>query len=67
LGADVVFLVGFDQGKIPAKTDIADDEIYQMLVALTRTKKRFNFINTKGCKISPFIESIDKANYATIK
>lgn len=67
LGADVVFLVGFDQGKIPAKTDIADDEIYQMLVALTRTKKRFYFINTKGCKISPFIKSIDKTNYTVIR
>jgi len=67
LGADIVFLVGFDQGKIPSKTDVAGDEIYQMLVALTRTKKRLYLINTKGCKISPFIDSIDKANYSVVK
>jgi hypothetical protein len=67
LGADVVFMVGFDQGKIPSKKDIADDEIYQMLVALTRTKKRFYFINTKGSQISSFLDSVDEANYTVVR
>jgi superfamily I DNA/RNA helicase len=35
LGADVVFLTGFDQGKFPAKKEASDSEVYQMLVALT--------------------------------
>lgn len=60
LGADVVFLVGFDQGKLPMKKDAEDNEIYQMLVALTRAKKRIYFINTIGSKVSQFIDCIDK-------
>ena len=61
LGADVVFLIGFDQGKLPSKTEIQDSEIYQMLVALTRTKKRIYLINTVNCQISEFSKHIDSA------
>ena len=59
LGADVVFLIGFDQGKLPMKEDIEDSEIYQMLVALTRAKKRIYFINTAGKRVSQFINCIN--------
>lgn len=62
LGADVVFLVGFDQGKLPSKESIKESEIYQMLVALTRAKKRIFFVNTQGCSMSKFIDSIDNTN-----
>lgn len=65
LGADVVFLIGFDQGKLPAKTAIDDSEIYQLLVALTRTKKRIYLINTSGCRMSSFLEAIGSDNYCT--
>jgi len=61
LGADVVFLVGFDQGKLPMKKNANDSEIYQMMVALTRAKKRIYFINTIGHKVSQFIDCIDKS------
>lgn len=54
LGADVVFLVGFDQGKLPAKEAVLDSEVYQMLVALTRVKKRMYFFNTIGKPMSFF-------------
>ena len=54
LGADVVFLIGFDQGKLPLKKNVENSEIYQMLVALTRTKKRMYLINTTGKAISDF-------------
>lgn len=60
LGADVVFVIGFDQGKIPAKTKVEDGEIYQILVALTRAKKRIYFINTTGKKVSSFIDCLDE-------
>ena len=66
LGADVVFVLGFDQGKLPAKNTVEDSEIYQILVALTRTKKRIYLVNTSGCTISNFINSIDKANYQIV-
>jgi hypothetical protein len=59
LGADVVFLIGFDQGKLPAKDVEVDSEIYQMLVALTRAKKRIYLINTVGLQLSKFINYID--------
>lgn len=59
LGADVVFLVGFDQGKLPAEKDPEDSEILQMLVALTRTKKRLYLVNTVGNKTSQFVDCID--------
>lgn len=60
LGADVVFLVGFDQGKLPSKKKIEMSEIYQMLVSLTRAKKRIYLIHTGGCEVSQFIEYMDK-------
>ncbi len=60
LEADVVFLVGFDQGKLPMKENVEDSEIYQMIVALTRAKKRVYLINTVGIKVSQFIDCIDK-------
>jgi len=60
LGADIVFLVGFDQGKLPMKKDVEDSEIYQILVALTRAKKRIYLINTVGNKVSQFADCIDK-------
>jgi len=60
LGADIVFLVGFDQGRFPLKEDPTENEIYQMLVAITRAKKRIYLINTIGRKISQFIDCLDK-------
>jgi superfamily I DNA/RNA helicase len=65
LGADVVFVIGFDQGKFPAAVAPKDDEIYHMLVALTRTKKRFYMVNTMGVPISNFIKSIKPERYET--
>jgi hypothetical protein len=59
LGADIVFLIGFDQGKLPSKEKPNDGEIYQMLVALTRAKKRIYLVNTVGKKPSGFIECLD--------
>jgi len=58
LGADVVFLVGFDQGKLPMRKDAEDSEVYQLLVALTRAKKRIYLFNTTGKQISSFSESM---------
>jgi len=66
LGADVVFLIGFDQGKLPAKNDPTEGEIYQMMVAVTRAKKRMYLINTIGQKVSRFVECLD-AKYLDIK
>jgi len=60
LSADVVFLIGFDQGKLPRGTSVDDSEIYQLLVALTRARKRFYLINTMGHRVSQFIDCIDK-------
>ena len=60
LSADVVFLIGFDQGKLPMKKDVDDSEIYQLLVALTRARKRIYLLNTMGRPVSQFIDSIDK-------
>ncbi|HOI97918.1 MAG TPA: 3'-5' exonuclease, partial [Candidatus Pacearchaeota archaeon] len=60
LGADIVFLVGFDQGRFPLKKDPTENEIYQMLVAITRAKKRIYLINTIGRKISQFIDCLNK-------
>ena len=59
LGADVVFVIGFDQGKFPSKTDATESEIYQMLVAVTRSKKRIYLINTINSNISGFADSLD--------
>jgi hypothetical protein len=59
LGADVVFVVGFDQGRFPVKKTPTDGEIYQMLVAITRTKKRLHLINTVSKKVSGFVDCID--------
>lgn len=54
LGADVVFLIGFDQGRFPSKAIPTDSEVYQMLVAVTRAKKRVYLINTVGKSVSAF-------------
>ncbi len=59
LGADVVFVIGFDQGKFPAKKDATSSEIYQMLVAITRAKKRIYLINTVGKKVSQFADCLN--------
>lgn len=67
LGADVVFVVGFDQGRLPKKVAVEESEIYQLLVALTRAKKRIYLINTKDKKMSSFLKCIDKSNYEVIK
>jgi superfamily I DNA/RNA helicase len=67
LGADIVFLVGFDEGKLPSRVQPSDEEIYQMLVAVTRTKKRIYLVNTIGTKCSSFIQSIGIKNVETIK
>lgn len=58
LGADVVFLVGFDQGRLSMKEEVEDSEVYQMLVALTRAKKLVYLVNTKGKHASSFIDCI---------
>lgn len=58
LGADIVFLVGFDQGRLPSKGKIERSEVYQFLVALTRAKKRIYLVNTKGSPTSIFVDDI---------
>jgi len=58
LGADIIFLIGFDQGKFPSKVNATDSEIYQMLVATTRAKKRVFLINTINSKVSGFIDCL---------
>lgn len=63
LGADAVFLIGFDQGKFPSKTKAVDSEIYQMLVAITRAKKRIYMINTVSKKVSGFAECLTPADW----
>ena len=60
LSADVVFLIGFDQGRFPLKTEVSDSEVYQMLVALTRAKKRVYLINTIDRKVSDFSNCMTK-------
>lgn len=60
LSADIVFLIGFDEGKFPMKKVIDDSEIYQFLVALTRARKRIYLINTMGSRVSQFANSLDK-------
>jgi hypothetical protein len=64
LGADVVFLIGFDQGKLPSKKEVKEDEVYQMLVALTRTKKRLYLVSTQNANPSSFKDCIE-AKYLT--
>ncbi len=59
LGVDVVFVIGFDQGKFPTKKAATSSEIYQMLVAITRAKKRIYLINTIDKKVSQFADHID--------
>jgi superfamily I DNA/RNA helicase len=59
LGADVVFVIGFDQGKFPSKENVTESEIYQMLVAVTRAKKRIYLINTISSKVSRFADCLD--------
>lgn len=54
LGADIVFLVGFDQGRFPSREEPTDSEVYQMLVAITRAKKRVYLINTIDKGVSSF-------------
>jgi superfamily I DNA/RNA helicase len=63
LGADVVFLLGFDHKKLPTKATPTEGEVYQFLVALTRTQKRMYLINTIGCEPSKFMSAIDKNTY----
>ncbi|MBP6977626.1 MAG: AAA family ATPase [Lentimicrobiaceae bacterium] len=60
LGADVVFLVGFDNKRFPLKETPNEEEVYQMLVAMTRAKKRIYLINTIGKNMSSFIDYLDK-------
>ena len=67
LGADIVFLIGFDMGKLPLVKSTSESEIYQFLVALTRTKKRIYLVNTKDIKVSSFIDSIGVDNYEILK
>jgi hypothetical protein len=59
LGADIVFLIGFDQGRFPEKETASDSEIYQMLVSLTRAKKRIYLINTIKKKVSNFANCLE--------
>jgi superfamily I DNA/RNA helicase len=62
LGADVVFLIGFDQGKFPAQNSPTESEVYQMLVASTRAKKRMYLINTIGSAVSGFAGCLDASD-----
>ena len=59
LGADIVFVIGFDQGRLPKTTTPAPSEVYQMLVAITRAKKRIYLINTVGRQVSQFLSDIE--------
>lgn len=59
LGADVVFLIGFDKKRFPSTSNPTDDEIYQMLVAITRAKKRLYLINSSDKDVSNFIDCLD--------
>lgn len=59
LGADIVFVVGFDKDKFPSKEVPTDSETYQMLVALTRAKKRIYLINSANKGVSNFIDCLD--------
>jgi hypothetical protein len=65
LGADIVFLVGFDNGRFPSKIGVTDSEVFQMLVAITRAKKRIYLINTIGKTVSQFANSIDTGDLNT--
>ena len=65
LGADVVFIVGFDMEKFPATKTPKSSEIYQMLVAITRTKKRLYLVNTIGKSPSSFVEWIPNGDLVT--
>jgi len=58
LSADIVFIIGFDQGRFPTKANPSESEIYQMLVAITRAKKRVYLINTVGKNVSTFIDPL---------
>ena len=58
LGADVVFLIGFDQGRLPSKNTVEESEVYQFLVALTRTKKHMYLIHTAQKVVSSFKNSL---------
>jgi len=62
LNADIVFIIGFDQGKFPSKVNATDSEIYQMLVATTRAKKRVYLINTIKSKVSGFVDCLNVAD-----
>jgi superfamily I DNA/RNA helicase len=66
LGADIVFLVGFDQGKFPQKVNATDSEIYQMLVAITRAKKRVYMVNTVRRPVSSFVDCLH-ADYLDVE
>lgn len=66
LGADIVFVVGFDQGRFPAKAIVNDSEVYQMLVAITRAKKRIYLINTVGKPVSEFANCIESTDLNVI-
>jgi len=59
LGADTVFLIGFDQGKFPSEIEPTDNETYQMLVAVTRGKKKLYLTNNIGKPVSSFIKCSD--------
>lgn len=58
LGADVVFVIGFDQGKFPSKTEPTESEVYQMLVGITRAKKRIYLISTINKTPSIFLNCL---------
>ena len=58
LGADIVFLIGFDQRRLPSRDKVEESEVYQFLVALTRAKKRIYIINTLNSKTSIFADVI---------
>jgi len=48
LSAGHVFIIGLEQGVFPRKADPSDNEICQLIVGLTRTRKECHLINVKN-------------------
>ena len=66
LSADVTFLIGFDQGIFPKEEDPKLSEFYQMIVALTRARKRLYCINTINKEISKFVDYLGEDNFIIV-
>jgi superfamily I DNA/RNA helicase len=66
LSADVVFLIGFDQGRFPIEETPELAEFYQMIVALTRARKRLYCINTINRELSKFVDYFGEDNFEIV-